>query len=215
MKTIWLPLTMSVAVALGSGYVFWRAWRQLSYEQDSVELTQPVATPRPVEVDLDDVTLTERSGRDFRFEELDGEVWVASYFFTSCTGSCFKLNQTLQQLQQTPAFESVRFVSITCDPETDSTDVLSQYADRFEADPDRWLFCRGPQQEVEQLAQGAFKLGIAKRTHTDRAVVVDRDGQIRGRFVVTDPGQLAMLKSALLKCVAENDERMLPEKANH
>ena len=93
---------------------------------------------------LTEFELTERSGKPFRSADMKGKVWVATYFFTTCPGNCIRLNQNIQLMHNLPELKDVTWVSITCDPDNDTLEALSKYADSLQADPERWLFCRGP-----------------------------------------------------------------------
>jgi cytochrome oxidase Cu insertion factor (SCO1/SenC/PrrC family) len=55
----------------------------------------------------------------------------------------------------------LRLVSISVDPERDTPVVLSHYAARFQADPERWLFLTGDKGEIHRLAREGFRLGLA------------------------------------------------------
>ena len=85
---------------------------------------------RPV-APLKDFELTERSGSPFRSTDMRGRVWVATYFFTTCPGSCIRLNQNIQLMHNLPELKDVTWVSITCDPDTDTLEALRKYADRL------------------------------------------------------------------------------------
>jgi cytochrome oxidase Cu insertion factor (SCO1/SenC/PrrC family) len=52
----------------------------------------------------------------------------------------------------------VRLVSISVDPEHDTPDVLRDYAQRFGAAPERWLFLTGDKAAIYRLAQEGFHL---------------------------------------------------------
>ena len=91
---------------------------------------------------LKEFELTERSGKPFRSADMRGRVWVATYFFTTCPGNCIRLNRNIQALHNLPELKDVTWVSITCDPDTDTLEALRKYADHWKADPERWLFCR-------------------------------------------------------------------------
>ena len=54
----------------------------------------------------------------------------------------------------------LRLVSITVDPARDTPKVLTEYAARFGADPDRWLFLTGEKQAIYALAQQGFYLSV-------------------------------------------------------
>jgi cytochrome oxidase Cu insertion factor (SCO1/SenC/PrrC family) len=99
----------------------------------------------------------------------------------------------------------VRSVSISVDPATDSPEVLSEYAKRFGADPARWLFLTGERAALHALVKDGFKLAVAERspeentdgegiiTHSDRFVLVDDAGHLRGYYHGTDPADVDRL----------------------
>jgi cytochrome oxidase Cu insertion factor (SCO1/SenC/PrrC family) len=63
--------------------------------------------------------------------------------------------QLQRDLASQPAF---RLVSITVDPDHDTPEVLARYAERFHADPHRWLFLTGEERDIYSLAQDGFHL---------------------------------------------------------
>jgi cytochrome oxidase Cu insertion factor (SCO1/SenC/PrrC family) len=65
----------------------------------------------------------------------------------------------MARLQQDVADDrDVRLVSISVDPEHDTPDVLRDYAQRFGAHPERWLFLTGDKAAIYRLAQEGFHL---------------------------------------------------------
>ena len=54
---------------------------------------------------LTEFELTERSGKPFRSADMKGKVWVATYFFTTCPGSCIRLNQNIKFMHNMPELE--------------------------------------------------------------------------------------------------------------
>jgi cytochrome oxidase Cu insertion factor (SCO1/SenC/PrrC family) len=58
----------------------------------------------------------------------------------------------------------LRLVSITVDPQHDTPLILSQYAARFQADPERWFFLTGDKGTIYRLAREGFRLGIVDPT---------------------------------------------------
>jgi uncharacterized membrane protein YozB (DUF420 family)/cytochrome oxidase Cu insertion factor (SCO1/SenC/PrrC family) len=139
-------------------------------------------------------SLTERSGRTVTREDLRGKVWIASFVFTRCTQGCPQVSATMHDLQQTFAgTPNVLLVTFTVDPEHDNPAELRQYADHFEADPQRWLFLTGSEKDLRHLIRDSFHLTAeptreADRrpgnevTHDTKLVVVDAQGHIRGYF---------------------------------
>ncbi len=108
---------------------------------------------------------------------------------------------------------------MTVDPERDTPEVLSKYAERFSADPDLWLFLTGDKATIVRLAQQGFKLGIgeeanppdvAKKTgeekelfHSNRLILIDRKAQIRGYYSGVDAEAMVRLRHDLKTLLAE------------
>lgn len=148
-------------------------------------------------------SLTERSGRVVTLDDLRGKVWVASFFFSNCPGVCIKLNQTIEQLQS-ELNGDVRFVSITVDPDNDTPNRLAEYAARFHADPERWLFLTGPMEQIKHLAEASFQVAAAPAVHSDRLIVVDRTGRVRGSYRGSEETQVNALKRRLTELLKED-----------
>src|SRR5207249_82727 len=89
-------------------------------------------------------SLIERSGQTVEHSDLLGKVWVAGFVFTRCSGSCPQISATMARLQKELAGQpDVVLVSFTVDPEYDTSKVLREYAESYQADPKRWLFLTG------------------------------------------------------------------------
>ena len=165
-----------------------------------------------------DFAFTERSGRKISIADLKGKVWVAQFFYTHCTDICPLTVPQMGLLHleylKDPEFRSaIHFVSITVDPERDTPEVLSKYAEHFSADPDLWLFLTGEKADTYRLAQQGFKLGIgeeanppevAKKTgeekeffHSNRLILIDRKAQVRGYYAGIDAEAMVRLRRDL------------------
>lgn len=139
--------------------------------------------------------LTERSGRTVSSTELAGKVWVADFIFTTCAGPCPLMSTHMAALQRATADLDVPLVSFTVDPEKDTPEVLTEYAKRYKADPERWLFLTGEKQTLYDMIQRGFLLAVDDGslteggkpgpgiiTHSVKFVLVDRQGRIRGFY---------------------------------
>ncbi|HWO40567.1 MAG TPA: SCO family protein [Candidatus Eisenbacteria bacterium] len=155
-------------------------------------------------------SLTERDGRQVTLADLKGKVWIANFIYTNCPDTCPIQSAQLRQIQE--GFKSekdLKLVSITVDPERDTPEALSKYANRFGADPERWLFLTGEKEAIHKFAQEGFRLGAAEiphskrpesgatHTHSPRFVLIDRAAQIRGYYVSTDSEALQRLRRDL------------------
>src|SRR5262249_7601008 len=125
-------------------------------------------------------TLTERSGRELQWKDLEGQVRVTSFFFSSCPANCLQMNFKVREIARAYKNQNVVFLSITCDPANDSPQRLHEYADKLEADPQQWLFLTGNLRYIRRVAQELFDVALDERTHTERLIVSDKWGNVRG-----------------------------------
>ena len=151
----------------------------------------------PVMNTVPEFTLVERSSREVKSQELAGQIWIADFVYTTCGGISPIMTQKMRKLQdQLP--EEIRLVSFSVDPETDTPAVLAEYANKFGADPKRWLFLTGSRDELYALSKNGFKLAVENTggteaepiTHSSRFAIVDRQGRIRGYYSMDDPEEL-------------------------
>lgn len=161
-----------------------------------------VSEPPPVLGAVPDFVLTERSGKPIRRADLDGKPWVANFIFTRCTGMCPALTTRMAALRHrlAEAGLSARFASFSVDPAHDTPEVLRDYAARVGATGDDWVFVTGAREAIHALVGLGFKLSIEERSpgaatatgdeliaHSDRFVLVDGAGNIRGFYHGLDP----------------------------
>lgn len=117
----------------------------------------------PVYWEVPDFSLTERSGRTVTLAGLKGKVWVASLIYTHCPDTCPFQTAEMAKLQKEFAGEKdFRLVSITVDPERDTAQALTGYAQKFGADPERWLFLTGKKEDIYRLAEKGFRLSAVE-----------------------------------------------------
>ncbi len=139
--------------------------------------------------------LTERSGKKVTLRDLSGKVWIGDFIFTRCAGICPLMSGHMRRLQEAlKGSQDLRFVSFSVDPEYDTPEKLSAYAQKFGADPEKWLFLTGDKKELFELSLKHFHLGVGDAppeertdpdqvvTHSTRFVLVDREGFIRGYY---------------------------------
>ncbi len=194
----WLGLLVAAVAAYGA-YKFTRKVDSQRQQQSQ----QPPANPYGYPVGR--FQLVDAQGKPFSSEELQGKVWVASFFFTRCQSACVKLNNRIAQLLAGDLKElPVVFVSISVDPENDRPEVLQEYARHFfhqyDVDPGRWVFLTSPQGSVEpikRVCQENFKVAFGKVTHSDRFMLVDAQGRVQGSYSSTFDVEVARLKRKL------------------
>jgi protein SCO1/2 len=152
--------------------------------------------------------LTSSAGGKFSSAELAGKVWVVDFFFSTCTGVCPRLTANMAKLQE--EFRNrpqVRLVSISVDPENDTPKALREFAKRFKADPGKWVFLTGDGGAIHKLAREGFSLGSSevpgRILHSDRFVLVDAEGRIRGYYHGTEEADVARLEKDIEGLLAQ------------
>ena len=169
-----------------------------------VEKVEPGAPAAPF-------TLTDQRGETFDSASLEGRVWLGSIFFANCPGPCFRENQAIADLLRRIDDPALVVVSLTCDPANDTPEVLAAYAARFEADPARWKFLTGDLKLIEQVGQQVFRLPVELGVHSERGVVFDRRGRLRGGYHLLDADKVQQLEKLLRDVLAEQAAAADPE----
>lgn len=160
----------------------------------------------PVYAHVPAFTLTSETGATFDSSILDGKIWVADFFFTTCMGPCPRMSARMHWVQKRIAdLPALRLVSFTVDPQHDTPPVLAAYAQRFRAQPGRWYFLTGPQPALDALDRDAFKMGGVDGSfvHSTLIALVDRRGFIRGYFHTEDGESLEPLVAAIRRLAGE------------
>ncbi len=143
---------------------------------------------------LPDFRMTNQQGQVVTQEAVKGKIHVADFFFARCLGICPKMSSQLQRVQE--AFlndPNVVILSYTVDPEHDSVPALQNYAAQYEAKPGKWHLLTGEKRDIYHLAKYGYYVTAKEDdttstnleeqfVHTDKFVLVDRNGVIRGFY---------------------------------
>lgn len=159
-----------------------------------------------------DFTLTERSGKEIKKEDLLGKPWVVGFVFTRCAGPCPKVTAQMRRLQDQfgQDGEDVRLVTMTVDPDYDTPEMLTRYANAFKADEARWLFLTGDKETMYRYIEKNFKMPVQEMQgedrkpgyevlHTTNLLLVDAEGRVRGKYNALSPEEMAKLRADLKK----------------
>lgn len=120
-----------------------------------------------------DVHLVNHNGERMRFysDLLKDKVVIINAFFTSCTGVCPAMNQTLEKVQEWlgPRLNKEAYIiSISVDPTVDTPPKLKDYAPRFHAKPG-WFFITGKKEDVDLAL---YKLGQKVEVREDHSTII-------------------------------------------
>ncbi len=169
-------------------------------DPDTVSEDEPSMAP---EGWMTDFELTERQGNTVSSDDLIGQPYVVSFFYSTCPSICVQQNQMVQELQKEFQGDGVRFVSISVDPETDTPEAMREYAARFGADPEKWLFMTGDLTYIRRVGAEVFRLAVDQKFHTEKFVLVDAKGAIVGYYSWPEPKQFQKLKADIRNMITK------------
>ena len=122
-------------------------------------------------------------------KNVEGKVYLAEFFFTTCPGICPKMNTNLR-----PVYEKYKsnpeflILSHTVNPSTDTVGRLKQYADSMGVGSGHWIFLTGEKDSLYLAARLSYLLDDPKNTlnpideqfiHTQYFALVDKNGYVR------------------------------------
>lgn len=118
---------------------------------------------------------------------------VFSFIYTSCTKQCGPMTANLARVQRLlgdRVGRDVFFYSISMDPETDTPEVLREYAKAYKAGPG-WTFLTGSAEDVRLIRRKFGDLNPVEDHAARLSVGNDRIGQWMSTAALDDPGYLA------------------------
>lgn len=198
MKKLGAMMGAAMMVVIG-GLILWVAASRTGENGSS----EAAGEKQPPSAAIGEFKLIDSSGKTFDSAELDGSVWVASFFFSSCPMSCTKQNELVGVLHREFRDKGIRFISISVDPETDTPERLREYATQMRAVPGEWNFLTGDMHLIRRIGMETFKLVVDVRTHADRFVTVDKWGNIRGVYNWKEDREVEALRKQLVELAAE------------
>ena len=140
-------------------------------------------------------------------KEMNGNISVVEYFFTTCKSICPIMNRQMQRVNKAFSQEKdIKLFSFTVDPETDSVEQMKRYAQSHDAIAGKWHFLTGEKSALYSLARKSFfvlkpaeaqNLGDAGSDfiHTNNFVLIDKQLRIRGYYDGTSAKEVNQLIS--------------------
>ncbi len=131
----------------------------------------------------------DQDGERITNKDVEGKVYIAEFFFTTCHGICPKLNTNLKLVYEKYKNEpDFKILSHTVDPKTDSIGRLKQYADSLGVKAPKWIFLTGTKDSLYLAARLSYLLDDPKNNlspideqfiHTQFFALVDKNGYVR------------------------------------
>ncbi len=122
----------------------------------------------------------------------DGKVYIANFFFVTCTGICPTMNNNVHRVYDSlKDSNDLLILSHTCQPEIDSVPLLKHYADSIGVDTKTWQFLTGNKLDLYKHARDSYRIDDPQNNvgsiedqflHSQFLALVDRNGQVRGVY---------------------------------
>ncbi|MBU2950077.1 SCO family protein [Tamlana agarivorans] len=155
-------------------------------------------------------SFTNQNGMEVTNTTYAGKMYIADFFFTSCSGICPKLTKNMAVIQEIYKNDKdIMLLSHTVMPWRDSVPLLKEYAIKNKVLDHKWNLVTGNKEALYHIARtGYFADEDFTKTqdesnfiHTENFVLVDKNGYIRGVYNGTIPVDIERLKRhiAILK----------------
>ncbi|MDN3669981.1 SCO family protein [Echinicola jeungdonensis] len=148
--------------------------------------------------------------------DVEGKVYVADFFFTSCPTICpimkSQMLRVYEEFKNNPDFQ---ILSHSIDPTYDTVALLKDYSQRLGIqDASTWHFLTGDKEKIFEIGQTSYMTTAMEDQnepggflHSGAFVLVDRKGHIRGVYDGTKEDQVnELIQDIPLILNKKNDE---------
>ena len=134
---------------------------------------------------------------------LKGNIWIADFFFTSCSTICPGMTAKMKSIQEKlkDLSKDIQFISFSIDPEKDQPSVMRKYIKTYGINDENWVFLTGNEEETHELGVDHFFIHAASDpeavdgyAHAEAFSLVDKEGYVRGVYNVQNPDELKRLE---------------------
>ncbi len=124
-------------------------------------------------------------------DSLNGNIYVANFFFTSCPTICPVMTKNMAYIQsKLSVYPNIKFLSHTVDPANDTPERMINYIDNMRKknvsiNLSNWDFVTGDKDELYAIAQSYFvnvsmdSLAPGGFLHSEYFVLIDKEGRVR------------------------------------
>jgi protein SCO1/2 len=155
-----------------------------------------------------------QNGERITNKDVEGKVYIAEFFFTTCHGICPKLNTNLRPVYEKYKNDSdFKILSHTVDPLTDSVGRLKLYADSMGVKAPEWTFLTGTKDSLYLAARLSYLLDDPKNNvspideqfiHTQFFALVDKSGYVRSIVDGLKKDEIAEMEKEIDELLKEN-----------
>jgi protein SCO1/2 len=169
----------------------------------------------PVLSHVQPFSFTNQDGQRTTEQSVEGKVYVAEYFFTTCPSICPMLNTNMMKIYEAYKDEpDFMILSHTVDPDNDNAAKLKRYSDSLHVNTQRWVFLTGRKDSLYQMARNSYLLDDPQNNlqnineqflHTQFFALVDRGGRVRKIYDGLKKAELEELKKDIKRLLKEHN----------
>ncbi|WP_240163406.1 SCO family protein [Spirosoma taeanense] len=160
---------------------------------------------------IPDFTFVSQYGDTVTARTLNGKVYVADFFFTSCPTICPKMKVQLKRVyEKFKGNPDVMLLSHTIDPAHDSVPMLKEFADNLGVTGRQWLFVTGDKETIYDIGQNSYMVTAQQDAsapggviHSGAFILVDKNKHIRGVYDGTTEDGVDKLMKDMDRLLAE------------
>lgn len=156
----------------------------------------------------------DQDGKTITNADVKGKVYVATFFFTTCTSVCPRLNNNLKPVNEAFRNEpNFLILSYTCDPSRDSVARLKHYADSvLKVDTSKWIFLTGNKDSLYAMARHSYMIDDPKNEvqngetdflHTQLIALVNKKGEVVKIYDGLKPSEIRQMQEEIKKLLKE------------
>jgi protein SCO1 len=165
---------------------------------------------------VQEFSFLDQYGNRLTNKDVQGKVYLAEFFFTTCPGICPKMNSNLRPVYEKYKSEpEFMILSHTVNPVTDSVSRLKVYADSLGVAGGNWHFLTGKKDSLYLAARVSYLLDDPKNSinpideqfiHTQFFALVDKNGYVRSIVDGLKKNEIAEMESEIDKLLKESQD---------
>ncbi|MFJ7745658.1 SCO family protein [Peribacillus sp. NPDC097295] len=170
MKKIYIIFTTLLVIGIGSGIYYFTEYRQSKMEFP------------------EDIVMNTQEGGTYSFSDLKPKVRLLEFMYLDCPDLCpnttYQMQKIRDKLVKQDIFgDKVEFLTITFNPEMDTTDKIKTYAKAFDInETDGWEILRGTPMDTKKLTDQFDFLfrdsGTGEFVHSTATYLLDADNHV-------------------------------------
>lgn len=146
---------------------------------------------------------------------LNGKIYVADFFFTSCPSICPTMHRNMLNVyNEYKTNDNFKILSFSIDPKYDSVPVLKKYADKLGIAGQSWWLLQGSKDATYKLA-GSFLTSVGEdasvpggHVHDGWFILIDKQKHIRGTYNGVDEVEVKKLIADIKILQAEPEQNV-------